>query len=382
MAKRAKKPKPYVLTPPSLFRRVWKIWGYNTICAAFCFGLFFSFFTIDDLAWEIDYFLMWTFFDLRPEFIACTVLFWFAFRQFFKILNLIIFTYKTHKHDSEILDVGGYKRMYEGTEGMGKTLNLANDVLFLAAEKERKMHLEYYLKLPFADELKDDVDFKVLTENFEFYKQHVAFIPHLMANFKIGYQGRREYPFNIDYFEEKARMPEGIACALTELGNELPNSESRLTKDDKSNMKTKAKILSLTRQYADWHILGDEQRAGEVALQFRSVVSTTRRLESTEKVLSPVFLEHCLSFIERKVMKRGERNKKWRSRLYWWLEDVIQDIGFYEYTFRLRDGETGVKDKDVFRFVISCDIPFVFDTRGERRNYALFSQPPKVFTKH
>ena len=383
MAKR-KKNEYYRLAPPSLFRRVWKIWGYNIICSAVIFGLFFGLFSIEQVAWEIDYFLKWTFFDLRPEFIASMVLGWLSLRQFFKVVNLIIFTKKTSEHDQEIIDVGGYKRMYEGTEGMGKTLNLANDLLFLAAEKDRKMHLQYYLKYPFRDQLAKDPDYKVLVENFHFYQDNKAYIPHLMANFKFGYDERREYPFNLDYFDEKARMPEGMACGLTELGNVLPNSESRLSKDekkDKFNMKTKAKILSLTRQYADWHILGDEQRSGEVALQFRSVVSTNRKLESTEKVLSPVFLEYVLSFLEGRIMKKGENNKKWLSKIYWRLEDLIQDIGFYVYTFRYTEAITSKAEKDVETFVISCDVPFDFDTRGERRNYRLYAEKPKAFTK-
>ena len=374
----------YRLSPPSLIRRVWKIWGYSIICSIVCFGLFFSFFTIDDVAFEIDYFLAYSFLDLRPQFVLVMLTGWFALRQFFKDMNLIIFTKKTKEHDEEILKQGGYKRMYEGTEGMGKTLNIANDVVFLAAEKDRKMHLQYYLKYPFRCELGKDPDYKVLTENFHFYQQNKAYIPHCMANFKIGYDKRREYPFNMDYFDEKARMPEGMACALTELGNILPNVESKLSKDekkDKFNMRTKAKVLSLTRQYADWHILGDEQRTGEVALQFRSVVSLNARLEKTEKVLSPVFLEIILSLLERRIMKAGENNKKWRSKTYWWLEDIIQDIGFYEYTFRKSEAITSREDKNDLVFVISCDIPFDFDTRGERKNYRLFAEKPKAFVR-
>ena len=382
--RKKKKDCSYILTPPSLFRRVWKIWGYNAITSIISFGLFFGFYTIDDLAWEIDYFLKWTFFDLRPQFIIVLTLFWFAFRQFFKLLNLIYLTWKTHAHDKEIIDVGGYKRMYEGPEGMGKTLNLANDLLFLACEKEQKMTLQYFLKYPFREALKDDPDYKVLTEAYDFYKQNEAYIPHLMANFKMGYDGRREYPFNKDYLEEEARMPEGMACGLTEVGNILPNSESRLSKDEKKdvfNMRTIAKILSLTRQYADWHMVADEQRAGEVALQFRSVLSTLRRLESCEKALEPNFLILLLNHIENRIIKKGVKNRVWRSKLYWWLEDIIQDIGFYVYTFIIRDGETNVKGKDELTFVISCDIPFDFDTRGERKNYLLYADKPKVFVR-
>lgn len=379
-----KKNKYYRLKSPSLFSRVWKIWGYNIICSIICFGIFSTFFTIDDVAFEIDYFLAYSFLDLRPQFIAVIFTGWLALRQFFKDLNLIRFTKQAKDHDKQIIEEGGYKRMYEGCEGMGKTLNLANDVVFLAAEKDRKMHLQYYLKYPFRAKLAIDPDYKVLTENFHFYQQNKAYVPHLMANFKIGYEERREYPFNMEYFDEKARMPEGMACALTELGNVLPNSESRLSKDekkDKFNMKTKAKVLSLTRQYADWHILGDEQRTGEVALQFRSVVSSNWSLEETEKVLKPVFLEMTLSFIEGRIMKKGERNKKWRSKLYLWLENLIQDIGFYRYTFRISDAITSKSEKELKVFVISCDIKFDFDTRGERKNYRLFAEKPKAFTK-
>ena len=44
------------LKKPSLFRRVWKIWLYNIILTAIFFGLFWGYYDLDTLAFELDFF--------------------------------------------------------------------------------------------------------------------------------------------------------------------------------------------------------------------------------------------------------------------------------------------------------------------------------------
>ena len=168
------------LYAPSLYSRVWKIWLYNIIWTAVFFGLFWGCFGLDALAFELDYFMIWGFTKPRLQIVPVGLSFWFMFRQFFKVLNLIKFTYLTSKHDDDIILYGGCKRMYEGTEGVGKTLNTAYETLFLATAKDRAMRLAYYLKCPYSSMLKDDIDFKVLKESFEYFERDKEHIPHLM----------------------------------------------------------------------------------------------------------------------------------------------------------------------------------------------------------
>jgi hypothetical protein len=284
------------------------------------------------------------------------------------------------QHDKDIVEKGGFKRMYEGAEGLGKTMNTANETLFIACDKDRDLRLRYFLDYPFRETLKDNVDYKVLEESFEFYENHPDKIPHLMANFKVGYDGKREYPFTMDYFDKKKRPAEGFSCGITEIGNLLPNNQSRIAKDDKKdtfNAKTKQEMLSLSRQYINMTIISDEQRTAEVFLPFRAVLSRNCKLLERKKVLKPTFLMQIHSFIENRIISKGKKNKKWRSRLYRKLTDLIQDIGFYVFIYEDRDGETSTTKKENQSFVISCDIPFEFDTRGEREKYALYSRSPE-----
>ena len=115
-----------------------------------------------------------------------------------------------------------------------------------------------------------------------------------MADFDIEYKGRKNYRWSMDFLDQKKRPAEGFAVAITEIANKLPNAWSRVPADEKKdthNMRIKSETLSLTRQWYDMTIIGDEQRAGEVVLAFRSVCSQTRHLLGWKKVLQPKFLE-------------------------------------------------------------------------------------------
>lgn len=401
-----KKRKYKSLKKPTLFRRVWKIWLYNTIWSVVFFGLFLGLYTIDELCLELDYFLAYTIFDLRWQFVLIATSFWFFFRQLMKDINLVRFTWMTHVHDKEIIKKGGYKRTYEGNEGTGKTTNVAYDTLMLACEKDKQMHLTYYLKLPFADKLEEDVDFKVLTESFEFYEDNSDKIPHLMANFDISYQGLKNYPFSMEYLDQTKRLAEGFVCGLTELGNELPNSWSRIPADpkkDKNNARMKSTTLSLCRQFFDLTIVGDEQRTGEIFLAFRALVTENKDLRERKKCLRPLFLEFVLNCFERKVFRLGdkilrlknkikeypERNRYCRkvkklyrplrrwATLYIKLSRLIRVLGFYKATYDLRDATSNLLLEEGLTAVISADLPFEFDTRGERFNYNLYAESPE-----
>lgn len=370
--------KTYRLAKPSIVKRVWKVWLYNLFWSLLFFSIFNALYTIDDVCYHVDVFLMY----LRPtkDFVLSGILFWFCFRQFFKDANLIRYTYLMIKHDEDIIENGGSKRMYEGAEGTGKTLNTANEALFLAAKKDRDMRLRYYLSVPFREELKDDKDFKVLEESFNFYENHLENIPHLMANFKIKYEGREQYDFNMQYFDKEKRPPEGLSVALTEVGNLLPNSWSKMPADaenDPYKRAIKSEMFSLSRQYLDMHVVSDEQRTGEVFLGFRSLSSRNFRLVERIKVLKPTFLMFILRRIENKILKKGEKNTQKRSKRYRKLEDVIQDIGFYLFVMEDREAQDGHVKREKVISVISCDLPFEFDTRGERYKYTLYSHTPE-----
>lgn len=378
--KKKQKEKYNRLYAPTTFQRVWKVYAYNIFWSIVFFFIFFRFYSIEQVCYELDYFMFYGFTDLRLELFSTCIAFWFAFRQFFKDCNVIRFTIKMCRHDKDIIEKGGFKRMYEGSEGLGKTLNTAYETLQIACDKDRDLRLRYFLDYPFKEQLKDDVDFKVLEESFEYYEKNTDKIPHLMANFKVGYKGKREYPFTMDYFDKKKRPAEGFACGITEVGNLLPNNQSRIAKDEKKdvfNAKTKQEILSLSRQYFNMHIVSDEQRTAEVFLPFRAVLSSNVKLIERRKVLKPFFLMNIQSFLENRIIKSGKKNKKWRSRLYRKLTNIIQDIGFYVFIYEDRDGETSHTKKEDLEFVISCDIPFEFDTRGERNKYALYSRSPE-----
>lgn len=373
--------KEYSLKKPSLLKRVWKVWLYNIILSAIFFHLFWGFFTIKQLCWELDYFLMETesIFDIRKELIAICIAFWFMFRQTMKDINLIKFTYLTSKHDKEIVDQGGYKRIYEGPEGSCKTLNVANDTLFLACDQDRKFRLNYYLKYPFREALKDDIDFKVMQASYDYYEAHSDKIPHLMANFKLKYDNREQYDFDMAYLDEKKRIAEGFVVGFTEIANHLPNSWGKMPADeekDKFNRITKNKFLSTSRQSTALKIVADEQRTGEVWIGFRSVTSSNRLITSSKKVLAPHFLERVQESLENVVLKLGKNNSKFISKLYVNLSELIQDIGFYKIVYADKEAIKDNVNKEGFVFVISCDIPFEYDTRGERFKYKLYGQNP------
>lgn len=368
------------LYAPTLFRRVWKIWVYNIVWTAILFGLFFGFFSLDTLAYELDYFTLWGFKSFRWQIIPVCVLFWFVFRQFFKDLNLIKFTYLTSKHDDEVVLYGGCKRMYEGTEGVGKTLNTAYETLFVACAKDRAMRLAYYLKCPYSSMLKDDVDFKVLKDSFDYFERNNTYIPHLMANFEIIYEGKKNYPFSMDYLDKIKRLASGFSCGLTELALHLPNSWSRIPADEKKDvhkLKVKNEVLSLSRQYFDLTIIADEQRTGEVFLGFRSVTSSNRCLTERRKVLTPVFLEKIQARLEERILNKKESTSKRLSKIYTRLSLLIQDLGFYVFTYTDKESIKDVVKNEDKTFVISCDIPFEFDSTGQRKNYTLYEKSPE-----
>ena len=375
-----KKDKPYVLAAPSLFRRVWKVWLYNLIVSTVIFTIWFKFFDLDAVAYELDsYFFMGFATFIRPKFWLTVVVAYQTLRQIFKVINLIRFTRLTAQHDEDVVKTGGSKRLYEGVEGVGKTLNTANEILFIAAAKDRAMRLRYYLDHPYAEELREDPDFKVLKESFEYFEKNNTNIPHLMANFKIIYEGRENYPFSMEYLDQTKRLAESFACGLTELGEVLPNSWSRIPKEaekDTFNMRVKSESLSLSRQYWDFTIVGDEQRTGEVVLAFRSVTSSNRLLTERRKVLAPHFLQWIENRLESRIFKRGLKTSKFLSKLYRKLGGLIEDIGFYVFTYKDKEAiKDNVKSEDNI-FVISCDVPFEFDTRGKRKEYRLYQASP------
>lgn len=366
------------LNKPSLFRRVWKIWVYNFIWTAVFFGIFLGFYSIDVLCYELDWFLMFGFSEIRLSLIGVIVSFWFFFRQIFKDCNLIKFTYLTAKHDDEILSFG-YKRSYEGTEGTGKTLNTANDTLFVGCQKDYNMRLSYYKKYPFRSELEKNVDFRVLEDCYNYFQEN-EMLPHVMTNFKFVYLGKKSYPFRMEYLDQKMRLAEGFSIGLTEVGNILPNSWSRIPADEKKdvhNVKVKTETLSLSRQWFDATMIVDEQRTGEMLLSLRSVLSRNIILTDKKKVLKPRFLIFLQKRIEDMIMHKKKRTTRFLSVLHTKLSILIEDIGFYKFTYADKEAVKDlVKEKDL-SFVLSCDIPFEFDTRGERDKYKLYNVKPE-----
>lgn len=371
---------------PSLLRRCYKIWVYDLFWLGLFSFIFLRFYTIDRVCYELDYFLMYGV-ELTPhglkklaDLILPCLSFWYFFRSIMKTINLIRFTVLTSKHDKEITDEGGFKRLYDGPEGNGKTLNTANDLVFLACKKDRDMRLRYFLKCPFAEELKEDKDFAALKRSYEFYEKNAdMFAPHLMANFKIIVRGRKNYPFSMEYIDQTRRLAESMAIGLTELANVFPNSLSRIPKDpkkDEFNILTKNESFSLSRQYWDAHMVGDEQRSGEVALGFRSTLSQLRTLTSRRKVLEPKFLIWIQGRLEDRIRRKKEKTSKRLSRLYTKLNLLIEDLGFYVFSYELKDGITSATKESDKTFVISCDIPYEFDTRGKRYDYKLFDKVP------
>lgn len=379
MPKKKKKEKHYILKKPSALRRVWKVWAYNIFWTAVFSQLFWGNYTIDELCLELDIFLMSSIYNVRQDFVIMVVLFWFWFRQMFKDANLIRFTYLMTKHDKDVIEKGGSKRCFEAVEGTGKTLNVANDVILLAVEQQRKLDVKYYLLCPFEQRVRDNEDFKAIKSSYEFFEVNKKFIPHLITNFPLEYDGRQAHPFDMAYIDQEKRIPEASVVGWSEIANDLPNAWSKVPakeEDDVNKLRVKNEFLSLSRQYADVKFVVDEQRTGEIYLGFRSVISQNQKLGERIDCLSPHFLIWIHNKLEKRVRKKGEKTSKLLSRVTTFLSNLIQDIGFYEFIY---DDKEAIQDNvktEKLRFVISKDLPFKFDTRGMRKNYRLYSQAP------
>ncbi len=374
-----KKEKGIKLKKPSLVARVWKTWLYNVIVSVIVFYSFFGFFTIEELAYELDYFTLYWNVDLRWQAIYAGVTFVLCFRQFFKFLNLIKFTRLSAKRDVEVVDRKEYKRLIDGVEGAGKTLTVINDSLLVAVHNNELMRLQYYLKYPFREALKNDVDFNVLEHTFEFYERNTDKIPNFMASCNVKYDDRTQYNFDVKYFDQKKRPPDYVSLALPEIANVFPNRESKLSKDiekDKQNFIKKNETFSLSRQWFQMTIFGDDQRLTEVFLGFRAN-ATGRSIIERKNVLKPKFLEFLLECLKKSILKREKLTTKLLSRAYVKLGDLIQDIGFYAFTIVPKDTDTGRALSTPVREVIPCDLFFDFDTRDERKRYKLYNNDPE-----
>lgn len=367
------------LIAPSLLRTNWKVALYNLMGLTISSLLFFGNYSIDDLCFELDVFLGYGF--VRPvELILVCVAFYFFFYSFMRCCNVIRYARRHKEHIKDITSNPTAKRGYEGVEGTGKTINTANDCLYLAAEEDEALRLRYFLKCPYAEELKDDPDFKAIKASYEYYNAHPKKIPHLMLNFRMKYKGREQYHFDMDYIDQEKRLAEGFVMGLTEVANILPNTESKMTKkaeDDTFNAKGKTEFLSLSRQYTATKMVYDEQRIGEVFLSLRSVTGQSIRLEDRRKVLNPHFLEWVQEQLKARVLQKGEKTSKGLAKAYNFLTELIEDIGYYVFTYSNKDAISGKTKKEDNKFVISCDLPFEYDTRGERYKYKLFDKVPQ-----
>ena len=403
-----------MIKPPSVLKRtVWTI-GYNVILSAIFFPAFYFLYTLDDVAKHLDNLTILGLTALSLDFVLCVGLFWFAFRQAFKDINLVRYLKRSLDHEKEVVKRGA-KTSYEGPEGTGKTLNVANDTLLFAVEKDREMRLEYYKKLPFRDKLtqEGDIDFKVLEESFNFYERNKQNIPHFMSNFTVIYNGQKNYPFSMEYLDQTRRLAEGFALGLTETANILPNAWSRIPGDEKKDvhkLKTKSETLSLSRQYFNLTITYDEQRTGEVFLGLRALNSQNIELTRRETVLEPQALILLRNMIEDKVIfPLGEEIVKLRERLFdvygnlYRLDrellhkynkllkklerfskfhivlcSVIARIGFYVFYYNEKESQEASKtinrDKS---FVSPRFYPFRFDTRGLKYDYKLYRERPE-----
>lgn len=366
------------LEKPSAFKRLWKLYLYNIIVSTVVYFGFFGFWTLDDVAFELDWFFFYTVFDFRWQLIPCVLSFVLMVRQSFKLINLFYYTHLMLKHDVEVVVDGGYKRVYDGKEGIGKTLNMTYNGLLIACDKDESMRLRYFLQYPFREQLKDDTDFKVLKESFEYYQNNPKKIPHFMANFEVEYNGQKQYEFDMGYLDQSKRLAESFSLCLTEIGNILPNRESRISKDpekDVNNMIEKNETFSQSRQWFDLTICSDEQRSGEIFLGFRSV-SSGSTLVARRKVLAPKFLEFILNRRYAKIMRKELSTSKRLAKRYLRLNDIIQDLGFYVFDEIPKNVENS-KDLGIIQsFAISCDLPFTYDTRNERKRYKLYDKEP------
>ncbi|MBR0190295.1 MAG: hypothetical protein IJQ23_07945 [Clostridia bacterium] len=365
---------------PSIWRRIQPTVIYNVILSAIFFPLYLVFYNLDIVAFELDYFLMYGFESFRLNLLGALFCFFFFLRQVCKDLNLIIFTIRAIKHDEDVILFGGHKRLFDGIEGIGKTLNSTNDAVLLACDKDEKLRFEYYLKKPFEKKLKDDKHYKVLCDSYKFYKDHPDKISHLMANYKIQYDGKESFKFDIDYFKQDKRLAESFVMAITELADELPNSWSKIPKDEKNDTHKVIKMnetLSKSRQWFDLTIVSDEQRMGEVFIGFRATTGLGRSITGRKKCLVPKFLKVIERLLYNCVMWKKERTSKFLSWLYTFVHRITESIGFFEFSYIDRDVLTSKGKTEEQTFVIPCRFLFRYDTRGERDKYPLYDRQPE-----
>ena len=365
---------------PSIWKRIQPTVIYNAILSAIWIPLFPIFYDLDTVAFELDYFLMYGVEDLRWQLFAVLLCFFFFLRQIVKDINLLIFTIRAKNHDDDVIMFGGHKRVFDGIEGVGKTLNATNDAVILACDKDEKMRFEYYLNKPFEEELKGDIHYKVLCDSYEYYKAHPDKIGHLMSNYKIEYDGKENFLFDMAYFDQEKRLAEGIVMSLTELADLMPNSWSKMPKDEKKDdhkVIKKNETLSKSRQWFDLTIVSDEQRMGEVFIGFRSTTGLGRSLTERKRRLRPKFLQFMERRLYNRVMARKEKTSKLLSRAYTVLHRISDSIGFYEFFYVDRDVLTSKSSTDKQSFVIPCRFLFKYDTRGEREKYRLYSNKPE-----
>ena len=363
------------LKKPSLIKRTWKVSLYFTIPGIIFNYIFWKFYGMDKAMLSLD---LLTMLIITPTVILTIIFFYMSIKYFFKVINLFICIKQTNNHDNEI-PMLGYTRINEGQQGVGKTFNLTNDLIYQAAENDRETRLSYYLQYPFRKQLQESIDFKVLEETYNYFENDKNHIPHLMANFDIFYKGKKNYPFSMEYIDQKKRLAEYFVCGVTELANEIPNNMRTVKegKEDPLNTNLKNHTFSLARQMLELTLITDEQRTGETFLGFRSVVSSNRYLTARKKILRPRLIEWYLRTLEKKILKKGLKTSERLSKWYGFWAELCQDIGFYRFYYLDKESiKDRLKDKEEKTFIISCDFPIKYDNRGKRFEYALYYNSP------
>lgn len=121
---------------------------------------------------------------------------------------------------------------------------------------------------------------------------------------------------------------------LTELADLMPNSWSKMPKDeskDDHKVIKKNETLSKSRQWFDLTVVSDEQRMGEVFIGFRSTSGLGRSLIGRTRCLRPKFLQIIERRLYNLIMWRKEKTSKLLSRLYCFTHKLSDSIGFYEF---------------------------------------------------